>query len=45
MKFIDFPEIHFPIQGIEEVELPRMVHVRQRFDDDYISNIESHLKK
>ena len=45
MKFIDFPEIHFPIQGIEEVELPRMVHVRQRFDDDYISDIEGHLKK
>lgn len=44
MKFIDFPEIHFPIQGIDEIEIPRMVRVRQLYDNDEILDIETHLK-
>ena len=43
MKFIEFPEISFPIQGIEEIEIPRMVRVRQLFADDKIEDISSHL--
>lgn len=45
MKFIDFPEIHFPIQGIEEIQIPKMVRVRQLYEDDEIQDIETHLKK
>ena len=38
MKMIEFPEIHFPIQGIEEVEIPKMVRIRQKFEADYIAD-------
>ena len=31
MKMIDFPEISSPIQGLEEVTLPRMARVRQLY--------------
>jgi len=44
MKMIDFPEIRFPIQGLEEVTLPRMVRVRQRYSSDRIEDIPAHLK-
>ena len=43
MKFIDFPEIHFPIQGIEEIQIPKMVRVRQIYENDEIQDIETHL--
>lgn len=45
MKFINFPEIHFPIQGIEEVKIPRMVRVKQLYDDSKIEDIQGHLEK
>lgn len=45
MKFIDFPEIHFPIQGIEEIQIPKMVRVRQVYENDEIQDIETHLEK
>ena len=44
MKMIDFPEIRFPIQGLEEVTLPRMVRVRQRYSSDRIEDIPAHLR-
>ena len=44
MKFIDFPEISFPIQGIEEVQMPKMVRVRQNFDKDEIADPSNYLK-
>lgn len=44
MKFIDFPEISFPIQGIEEVQVPKMVRVRQNFDKDEIADPSNYLK-
>lgn len=45
MKFIDFPEIHFPVQGLDEIEIPRMVRIKQTFENDRIENIEEHLNK
>ena len=45
MKMIDFPEIQFPIQGIDEVKIPRMVRVRQIYADDRIEDIRAHLTK
>ena len=44
MKFIDFPEISFPIQGIEDVHIPKMVRVRQNFDKDEIADPSNYLK-
>ncbi len=45
MKFIEFPEIQFPVQGMDEIEIPRMIRVRQRFENDKIENIREHLNK
>lgn len=44
MVNIIFPEIHFPIQGIEEVKLPRMVRVRQLYARDKVDNIEERIR-
>ena len=33
--FIDFPEIHTPIQGIDLVPIPNMVTIRQSYDPIY----------
>mgnify|MGYP005904473293 CR=1 FL=1 len=44
MKFIGFPEINFKVQGIEEVTMPKMVRVKQKFECDKIDDIQSHLK-
>lgn len=44
MKMIDFPEISFPVQGIDEVPIPRMVRVRQHFADDRIQDIPAEIK-
>ena len=44
MKMIDFPEIHFPIQGLDEVKLPRMARVRQLYAADKIADILAALK-
>ena len=45
MKMIDFPEISFPIQGLEVVTLPRMVRVRQLYASDRIKDIPAHLRE
>ena len=40
---IDFPSVTFPIQGLEEVVLPRMVRVRQLYAKDRIEDIPAHF--
>lgn len=45
MKNINFPEISFPIQGIDSVPMPQMVRIRQKFEDDKIEDIPSHLQQ
>ena len=45
MKNINFPEISFPIQGINSVPMPQMVRIRQKFEDDKIEDITSHLQQ
>lgn len=42
---INFPEVHFPIQGLDEVTLPQMVRVRQLYEKDRISDIPAYLRK
>ncbi len=41
---ISFPEVHFPIQGLDEVILPKMVRVRQLYEKDRIGDIPAHLR-
>ena len=45
MQFIDFPEISFPVQGIEDVPMPKMVRIREKYEDDKIEDIKGHLTK
>jgi len=44
MKMMSFPSMTIPIQGIDEVSLPRMVRVRQTFSRDRIEDVASHLR-
>ena len=34
MTFIDFPEISFPVQGIEDVPMPKMYRIRQTYENN-----------
>ena len=40
---ISFPEIGFPIQGLDEVRIPPMVRIRQNYDHDRIEDIPGRL--
>ena len=44
MKKIDFPSMHIPIQGLDEVIVPRMVRVRQVYARDHIDDVAGHLR-
>lgn len=43
MKKIDFPEMDFFVQGIDEVTIPKMVRIREKFEDDKIDDVKAHL--
>lgn len=43
MQFIDFPEINIPIPGIEDVPIPRMVQIREKYEDYHVDDIKSSL--
>lgn len=43
--FIDFPPVTgVVVQGMEQITLPRMVRIRQKYDPQRIENIPEHLK-
>ena len=41
--FIQFPEVHTPIQGMENVPIPNMVTIRQSYDPTKIEDIKGHM--
>ena len=43
MKKIDFPERDFFVQGIDEVTIPKMVRIREKYEDDKIDDVKAHL--
>ena len=43
MKKIDFPEMEFFVQGIDEVTIPKMVRIREKYEDDKIDDVKAHL--
>ena len=45
MHTIHFPDIPVPIQGLDDVVLPKMVRIRQNYARDRIEDIPSHLKQ
>ncbi len=42
-QFIDFPEIHIKVEGMEGIKIPRMVRIRQHFDAQKIEDIRAHV--
>jgi len=42
--YINFPEIHIPMQGMEDVRIPRMVKVKQLYDPKRIDDIAGHVR-
>ncbi|MBQ1407886.1 MAG: DUF2088 domain-containing protein [Eubacterium sp.] len=45
MGYVEFPKMNVMIQGMENVKLPKMMKVRQTFDDAYIEDIPAHVRK
>lgn len=43
MKMIEFPELHFPIQGIEDVTIPRMVRIKECYNDEKTEDVQKTL--
>lgn len=41
--FIDFPEVDAKMEGLDQVVLPKMVKIRQVYDDSKVENIGEHL--
>ena len=44
MQFIEFPPIHVKVEGLDQVRLPRMVKVRQKFDPARIDDVAAHIR-
>lgn len=41
--YIDFPEVHTPIQGMDLVPIPNMVTIRQHYDSTKIEDVSGHM--
>ena len=44
MQFIDFPKIDITIQGMDLIHIPKMMKIRQKFDDKKIDDLKSHIE-
>lgn len=42
--YIDFPEVHVPVQGVELVPIPNMVTISQKYDEQKIDDVQAHMK-
>lgn len=45
MQFINFNPVEFKVPGLEEVKLPKMVRIRQKYDDTKITDLKQHIEK
>ncbi|GHT00446.1 hypothetical protein AGMMS50276_26250 [Synergistales bacterium] len=43
MKFIEFPKMDIKVEGMDLVHLPRMMKIRQKYDDRRIADIKAHI--
>ena len=44
MRFIDFPEMNFTIQGLDMVEIPPMYKMTQIYDSNKIDDPAAYIK-
>lgn len=40
MRFIEFPEMSFKVEGMEGIKIPKMVKIRQKYENDKIEDIK-----
>lgn len=45
MVFVNYPEVHVKIEGMENVKIPRMMKVRQIYDSSNIEDVSAQTKK
>ena len=45
MRFIDFPEMDFVIQGLDMVAIPPMYKMKQIYDSNKIDDPAAYIKK
>lgn len=45
MSFAKFPEIHYQIKGMEDIQLPRMVKIRQLYDKYKIEDLAAFARQ
>jgi len=45
MKFIEFPEMHIKIEGMDQVKIPKMFKIKQIYDPSKIEDIPAWIKK
>ena len=43
--FIDFPAVDAKMEGLDQVVLPRMVKIRQKYDASKIEDVSGHLEQ
>ncbi len=43
--FIDFPESHIVVQGLDEVPIPKLAKMRQVYDSARIEELEGHIRR
>lgn len=41
MNFIEFPKMNFKIPGLDEVVIPKMLRIKQKYADDKIEDLEA----
>lgn len=45
MHFVDFPEVDLAIQGMDEINIPKMMKIRQIYDKTKIEDLEEWLRQ
>ncbi len=43
--YIQFPEVHVPVQGLDEVVIPEMITIQQKYDSRCIENTAEHMRQ
>ena len=44
MQFIKFPKIDVKIEGMESIRIPKMLRIKQIYDDSQITDIPNHIR-
>lgn len=45
MQFIEFPKIDIKIEGMEDVRIPKMLRIKQTYDDKHITDITCYIRR